>query len=281
VVKEHTFVYIIKNPKIHKMMNLFSLLESVLFLCFGISFIMVLLMFYHFKKRLDVVEKKNETLGDICKTMVKQIENIKYETSLPNIPKDETKEPTDETKYKTHTLDDFLKNLIDKTDPTTLGNIDPVYGIDPVLMYSQNINVNNFENGELDDVESVNGNDDLEENENTHSQVEELEEFDDNTTAIKTSTQFDDNNEPVIDTIHVTKLEETEPLAEDDISSQITENTTSMQKQTRNKLQKMNVQMLKTIVIRDGLSTDPTKMKKTELIQLILDNEEIIAKDLE
>ena len=54
-----------------------------------------------------------------------------------------------------------------------------------------------------------------------------------------------------------------------------------MQKQSRKKLQKMNIQMLKTIVIRDGLSTDPTKMKKTELIQLIMDNEEIIAKDLE
>lgn len=263
-------------------MNLFSLLESVLFLCFGISFIMVLLMFYHFKKRLDILEKKNETLGDICKTMVKQIENIKNEATLHNIPKDDSKDNLKdsdaELRYEPPTLDEFLKNLIDKTDPTTLGNIDPIYGIDPVLMYSQKINVNQFENSELNDVESVNDNDDLEEIQDT--QVEELEELEDNIPAIKTSTQFDENNEP-LDTIHVTKLEESEPLAEDDLSSQITENTVSKQKQTRKSLQKMNIQMLKTIVIRDGLSTDPTKMKKAELIQLILDNEEMIAKDLE
>ena len=75
------------------MVNIFSLLESFLFLFLGISFILVLLMVYHFKKRLDVMEKKNETLGDICKTMVRQIEQIKNEIVVSEgsskVPKEE------------------------------------------------------------------------------------------------------------------------------------------------------------------------------------------------
>ena len=32
----------------------------------------------------------------------------------------------------------------------------------------------------------------------------------------------------------------------------------------------MNLQMLRTMVIRDGLCTEPSKMKKQELIELVL-----------
>ena len=39
---------------------------------------------------------------------------------------------------------------------------------------------------------------------------------------------------------------------------------------TKTSLNKMTVQMLRTIVIRDGYSTEPSKLKKQELIQLIL-----------
>ena len=63
--------------------------------------------------------------------------------------------------------------------------------------------------------------------------------------------------------IQVTKLDETEPLEE---VSVITESDNKM---TKSALQKMTVQMLKTLVIRDGLCTDPSKMKKAELIQMI------------
>jgi fucose permease len=46
------------------MMNIFSLLESFFFFFLGLSFILILLMVYHFKKRLDVLEKTNESLGE-------------------------------------------------------------------------------------------------------------------------------------------------------------------------------------------------------------------------
>lgn len=42
---------------------------------------------------------------------------------------------------------------------------------------------------------------------------------------------------------------------------------------SKKSLQKMNVQMLRTMVIRDGLAEDPSKMKKLDLIQLLLDSQ--------
>ena len=60
------------------MMSLFSLLESFFFLFLGLTFVLILLMVYHFKKRLDVLEKTNESLGDVCKSIVEEMEGLKH-----------------------------------------------------------------------------------------------------------------------------------------------------------------------------------------------------------
>ena len=44
-------------------------------------------------------------------------------------------------------------------------------------------------------------------------------------------------------------------------------------KYTKKSLQKMSVQMLRTIAIRDGVSEDPSKMKKGDLVDSILEHE--------
>ena len=66
--------------------------------------------------------------------------------------------------------------------------------------------------------------------------------------------------------IQVTKLEETEPI--DDAVSEFSE--MDVERRNKTSLQKLNVQMLRAMVIREGLCTDPSKMKKNELIQLVL-----------
>ena len=58
-------------------MTLFSLLESLFFMSLALSFFLIFLMVYHFKKRIDALDRKNETLGDICKTLIKEIDLVK------------------------------------------------------------------------------------------------------------------------------------------------------------------------------------------------------------
>jgi hypothetical protein len=62
-------------------MTLFSLLESLFFMSLALSFFLIFLMVYHFKTRMDSLDRKNETLGDICKTLIKEIESAKNNSS--------------------------------------------------------------------------------------------------------------------------------------------------------------------------------------------------------
>ena len=64
-------------------MTLFSLLESLFFMSLAMSFLLIFLMVYHFKKRMDSLDRKNETLGDICKTLVQEIESVKCARAQP------------------------------------------------------------------------------------------------------------------------------------------------------------------------------------------------------
>lgn len=233
------------------MINIFSLLESCLFLFLGISFILILLMVYHFKKRLDVIEKKNETLGDICKTIVKQMEQLKTENVIPkDKPVSEQPNPA--------SLESFLNTMIHPNmNPEIFmgGNLNSYIHLPSELNTNVGeIDIVNLENAEMEDVESV-------ETENsTHSDLEEnVEELIDDEKNIE-----NDN----IDTIQVTKLDETDTVTEDDLQSYT--DTSIVENYTKSSLQKMSVQMLRTIVIRDGYATESSKLKKQELIELIL-----------
>ena len=251
------------------MVNIFSLLESFLFLFLGISFILVLLMVYHFKKRLDVMEKKNETLGDICKTMVRQIEQIKNEIVVPEgsskVPKEE-----ENISKSASSLTSFLNGMMhpQMQGDMFISNMNPYVHPSNVLNHVEELVIQEMENADLESVESSSGSlsEEIDEQEN----IELIDYMDAdnsyNSDTIKKETI--NTNEPV-DTIQVTKLNETEVMTEDDDLESFTD-TLMTETHTKTSLNKMTVQMLRTIVIRDGYSTEPSKLKKQELIQLIL-----------
>jgi hypothetical protein len=62
-------------------------------------------------------------------------------------------------------------------------------------------------------------------------------------------------------------------LEDDNISEHLEEEIGSqISKYTQNNLQKMNVAMLKTIIIQNNINGDISNMKKKELINVILNN---------
>lgn len=236
-------------------MTLFSLLESFFFLCLGISFVLILLMVYHFKKRIDALERSTETLGDICKTVVGELQTLKSSRSY-DVPKDQsyvfnpTMMPSD---YINSVSEDLLKQIMVSSE-----DID---------QFPSQLNIEEFENEDLDDVESCSTEDESDnegENQNEETSIEEVDVVDN----IKETENLEETETipEEKDIIQVTKLDETQPI--DDTMSEMSEQ--DMEKRNRKSLQKMNVQMLRTMVIRDGLCTDPSKFKKLELIQMIL-----------
>lgn len=247
------------------MTSLFSVLESFFFLCLAVSFILILLMVYHFKKRVDALERNNETLVDICKNVVQELDHLKNAQPSFGMPKEMS--PHTSTTYYPSTLpfvdSDMLKNIMMS---------DGILGGSTVNESPLDMQV--LENSELDEVESCHSEDSpaVQELSDDSTSIEELEvdsivpDNTEKTVDALDTFEIEKDNDKEKDMIQVTKLEETEPI--DDTVSEFSE--MDVERRNKTSLQKMNVQMLRAMVIREGLCTDPSKMKKNELIQLVL-----------
>jgi hypothetical protein len=66
-------------------MGFFPMVESFFFLSLGISFFLIFLMVYHFKNRVNTLEKNNEALADICQMMVAELEVLKRSIHNPPV----------------------------------------------------------------------------------------------------------------------------------------------------------------------------------------------------
>ena len=120
---------------------------------------------------------------------------------------------------------------------------------------------NSVENENSDEVKvvSVDIDDSLDEiNQQDESNGLEEQEQEENLEEVDIDTQEMDN-------IKVSKLEETSVLEESD-------NVSLSSSVSKSVYKKMNVASLKALVIEKGLSTDPGKMKKNELIELLESN---------
>lgn len=330
------------------MMPLFSILESFFFLCLAISFVLILLMVHHFKKRLDAMEKSNQVIADICKSLIGEIDQVKTLThnaatsSTPLPPSHSSSSFSSSPPQMPKDGEYIFTSSAPMGMPMDIGmmgrNIPPEYIPDftetlfrkilvsnDVLQENtedatEPLNITEYDTEELDDVESCSTNES-----DTEDDLEPMEEMDvstdfplgeihDSEVVLKVDSEFpqdsrveellSDSSEPNLDSstsdtieispidtataaatmvlepelestgmgddskdiIQVTKLNETDPLEE--TVSEMSE--TETEKHNRSSLQKMNVQMLRAIVIREGLCTEPSKLKKLELIQLIL-----------
>ena len=59
-------------------MSVFNFMETFFFISLGITFILILLLVYHFKQRLGAIEQKSDTMFDIMNNMVKEMGTIKF-----------------------------------------------------------------------------------------------------------------------------------------------------------------------------------------------------------
>ena len=58
------------------MFGLIPLIESFFFLSLGITFILIFLMVFHFKQRIEKLERSNNDLSDLCNKIVKEVTNL-------------------------------------------------------------------------------------------------------------------------------------------------------------------------------------------------------------
>jgi hypothetical protein len=285
-------------------MAFFNFIETFFFLSLGITFVLILLLVYHFKERIGTVEKKSESLLEIINNMVKEMNNLRNshlqlhaaqfdtqrmfsaqplpaavlhppsgleEVSVEKIKVNITENDDssdDDSDYDTETDtemceddDDDVPALVsDDIDDSLLG----LQSIDDIENMTNTVKVIQYdvENAVLKDVfteEFVEVDADIMEN----GCEEELQPL-----------SLDASN-----TIQIEKLGENLETFEERSSTEVAATTSDVLSMTPIQptksvvdteiYRKMNIQALKTHVITKGLCSDPSKMKKGELLKLI------------
>lgn len=196
----------------------FSIFDSFLFLSLATTFVLIILLFYHFKERLSNIEKKCETLFHISQNLADQLAN--QARSIPS------------TK-----IDNKIIEVDNDTLKVSNENLEE-------MVFNENIESDEFDMiNEIDESDGEEGSDEEESDGEEGSDGEEESDDEVNEEDIETfteNTNIEKINIPSIDNKDVYK--------------------------------KMTVSELRQLVITKGLSTQPGKMKKNELIELLDNN---------
>ena len=190
-------------------MTSFSIFESFLFFSLATTFVLILLLFYHFKSRLSSIEKKCDTLFEISQNLAAQITNN-------------------------------ASNIIPSIPPSKMVDVD----ID-----NEFLKVKKFEEFDSENVEQE-SEDEYEEVEVTDDEAEEGEQ------------EEEEEDEEESDEEQIEEIEEIDTIEKIDVPTISNEEV----------YKKMSVGELKQLVITKGLSTQPSKLKKAELLDLLKNN---------
>lgn len=243
-------------------MGLFSMLESFFFVTLGISCILLMMLIYHFKQRINKLENNNRMMFDVINNMVQELSilknTIKYNTH--------SNPPTDIPSQFSYPKEEYTK-----LDVSLNEKDDQEYESE-----SESTEWESAEESDLDTEASVCSEDkdltdtiktvavELEDGiDNTVIDSDELpnEELLDKMDEIVSGVELDTDETNMI---QVNKLEESSNLEESSVDTQTIDK--------KSVYKKMTVTSLKALVIEKGLNTDPSKLKKTELLQILENN---------
>ena len=265
-------------------MGLFSFIETFFFISLGITFVLILLLVYHFKQRITVIEKKSDTMFEIINNVVQELTNVRNQqlmvhrvpVSLPpaeflastfniqsmeNNAESEEDDEEDDSEDGDDFDDESTQNdpLSDDDDDNLENGLMPLEETQAEESAIKVINVENLDKIEVDELpEVIESDNETTENLETTDVLETVDNLE-TVDVLETVEHLEEN-------IQVQKLEEEEPLETSDDNSTPSENSKEVYR-------KMNLGALKALVITKGLCTDPSKMKKHDLLKMLESNE--------
>ena len=209
-------------------MTLMNVMDSVFYLGLVVTFLLILLVVYHFKNRVTTMEHRCDTMFEIMNNIVQELNLLRRQQTMN------------------------MGSGVPANIHTTTAEHDHVY---------PEANEEEDESEyETDDESSYLSEEDLEEDVEPENKVVELDnEVTVDESPLPDATQsslldIDDNNSIKIEKVEATLENEEEPI--DDSS-------------TMGSYKSMTNSALKALVIEKGLSTNPSKLKKSELLDLL------------
>ena len=219
----------------------FSFMETSFVISLGITFVLLLLLIYHFKQRLTVSESKQDTMFEIINNLAQELNNMKMNLSLMNRPS--TPYPhnvsNESVSSKNIGMYEHVKHMIDHEDSDDEDSDDEDSDDedsddeDKIIVSDEEDNIS---------VEEIRPTEDTD-NSSEELVVDILENIQPNT------------HEPEsLDTSEPTKIEIAEETEKPDFS-------------------KMNLGTLKTYITEQGWVDDASKMKKAQILSLIQEHQ--------
>jgi hypothetical protein len=243
---------------------------------------------FHFKQQITSLEHKNDTMFEIINNIVKELNFMKsgYLVNSAQYHCQPLQEHNDDTiiiQQQPFQSKQNVENKIVVSDDDSYANIKDSDDEDS----DDDDSEDDSDNDDSDDDESDDGDNEVvivNENEIALNKIKVINiEFGDNIEVNDICTDNDVENEndteeqPLQDnfendaSIVVTKLE-SDNLENTENTNIVTTNSSSGFKATKDYYARMNLNELKTLVVTKGLVSDASKMKKVQLIQLLIEN---------
>ena len=226
-------------------MAAFSIFESFFFLMLATTFVLILLLVYHFKNRITSLEEKNDKLFSIIRSLAEELNSLKDNPYPLNM---HPLNVTTNFDSKTNEHSDKFINLNDIDHSNLVDNIDLDDFDDED---DDEINTEDLEEEFDDEIEMIRQDPDEdaddEDEEDEHSQFDNQEN--DKITIPKEIKKIVVEESEIVDELETPKSEE--------------------KKEYKN----LNLSELKQLVISKGLATNTGKMRKNDLISLLEEND--------
>tara|TARA_B100001093_G_scaffold520444_1_gene615993 strand:- start:4514 stop:5221 length:708 start_codon:yes stop_codon:yes gene_type:complete len=226
-------------------MAAFSIFESFFFLMLATTFVLILLLVYHFKNRITSMEEKNDKLFSIIRSLAEELNSLKDNPYPLNM---HPLNVTTNFDSKTNEHSDKFINLNDIDHSNLVDNID----------------LDDFDDEDDDEINT----EDLE------------EEFDDEIDMIQQDPDEDADDEDEEDEDSQFENEENDKITiPKEIKkivveeSEIVDELETPKSEEKKEYKNLNLSELKQLVISKGLATNTGKMRKNDLISLLEEND--------
>lgn len=254
-------------------MKLFNMLESIFFITLGICCVLLMMLIYHFKQRLTKVEQSNDTMFEILNNMVHELSDLKRSYSFGAMQSQPSQ--MEDNRIVVSLDDDDDESQDDSSLPDLIPNRPGV----PSMFHQGLSDDDTYSSDNGSELDSESGSDsDSDEDDNEDGESDGIKLVDINidnsldiidiTDELSEYSNVEEElvaveiNTDQVDLIQIHKVDNAENLEETTQNNEPAVNSREVYK-------KMNVPSLKALVIEKGLITDPGKLKKLDLLDLL------------
>jgi hypothetical protein len=246
-------------------MEFFNFVETFFFVSLAITFVLIMMLVYHFKERLTILEKKTNTMFDIITNIVNELNGIRNhpvsDNNIQHIVSGMSEFPLSET------FSQLPKKIVvsdnENDDDENMDDDDDFESDD------------DEESSDDEDNKIKIINIDLQGN-NENIQFEELNE------SASSTDEDEELYNSVTDFEAYSNMESEKPENNEDLplaSSSSVANEIKVEKSNKkvneeftNSYRKMDINALRNLVVERGITADIKKLKKIELIRLLDSN---------